>query len=75
MKFSLNMFKAKNEIITKTDKRHSLVFDTMSRLYGMGISKFPSDVFIRIEYALYTLRVLKSKPQALDEISKIEKLY
>lgn len=62
VKFSLNMFKAKNEIISKTDKRHTLVFDTMSRLFMLGIGKFPADIFIRIEFAMYTLRILKSKP-------------
>ncbi|CAD8150032.1 unnamed protein product [Paramecium pentaurelia] len=74
VKFSLNMFKAKNELVSKTDKRHQLIYDTMTRLFIMGIGKFPTDVFIRIEYALFTLRVLKSKPQALEELSNIEKL-
>jgi hypothetical protein len=68
------MFKAKNELVSKTDKRHQLVYDTMARLFIMGIAKFPADVFVRIEYAMYTLRVLKSKPQALEELSNISKL-
>lgn len=34
----------------------------MARLFLMGIAKFPTDIFVRIEYALYTLRILKSKP-------------
>ncbi|CAD8141052.1 unnamed protein product [Paramecium pentaurelia] len=74
VKFSLNMFKAKNELVSKTDKRHQLIYDTMTRLFILGIGKFPTDVFIRIEYALFTLRILKSKPQALEELSNIEKL-
>lgn len=34
----------------------------MARLYVMGIGKFPNDIFVRIEYSIFTLRVLKSKP-------------
>lgn len=46
----------------------------MGRLYILGMGKFTTDVFIRIEYALFTLRILKSKPQALEELNNVEKM-
>jgi predicted transcriptional regulator len=61
VKFSLNMFKARNDAINKTDKRHALVYDTMTKLFLLGISKFPDDIYMRIAYSMYTLRILKSK--------------
>lgn len=36
IKFSLNMFKNRVDSVAKTDKRHALVYDTMSRLYNLG---------------------------------------
>lgn len=33
VKFSLNMFKARNDAVNKTDKRHALVYDTLTKLY------------------------------------------
>lgn len=74
VKFSLNMFKAKNEMVSKTDKRHQLVYDTMGRLFLLGMGKFTHDVFIRIEYSQFVLRVLKSKPQAIEELTTAEKM-
>ncbi len=55
------MFKARNDAINKTDKRHALVYDTMTKLFLLGISKFPDDIYMRIAYSMYTLRILKSK--------------
>lgn len=62
------------DLSTKADKRHTLVYDTMSKLFMLGMTKFPHDIFIRIAYSMYTLRILKSKQQALDELNDAEKL-
>ncbi|EGR27581.1 PAS domain S-box family protein [Ichthyophthirius multifiliis] len=61
-----------NTNTSKTDKRYQFCQEMISKLYEAGIQKFPTNIPIRIYYAVFLMKVIKSKQHALNEILDAE---
>lgn len=44
----------------------------ISKLFETGISKFPTNIPIRIAYSVFLMKVIKSKQHALNEVLDAE---
>ncbi|EGR29625.1 PAS domain S-box family protein [Ichthyophthirius multifiliis] len=63
-----------NQKIIKQDKRYIFCYEMLSKLYEAAIATYPQDVSLRIAYSVFLMKVLKSKQNAINEITEAENL-
>jgi len=54
------------------DKRYLLCYETIGRLFEIGIANFPTNISLRIYYSVYLMGTMKSKQHALNEVMDAE---